>query len=94
METITVVPFTGTVVETALTMHFFLIALLCTLSLGDTRLNVLNNATLNAPNSLISNHTRYVILDNDWSPTGFIPFLLALGAGMDVLRLVSDTANT
>lgn len=32
---------------------------------------------------------RYVILDNDWSPAGFIPFLLALDAGIEVLALTS-----
>lgn len=35
-----------------------------------------------------------VILDNDWSPTGFVPFLQALSAGWDVLGLASDTANS
>lgn len=35
-----------------------------------------------------------VILDNDWSPAGFIPFLLALDADWEVLALASDTANT
>ena len=46
------------------------------------------------PNANNTNATRYAILDNDWSPTAFIPFLLALDAGMDVLGLASDTANT
>lgn len=35
-----------------------------------------------------------VILDNDWSPAGFIPFLQALDAGWEVLGLASDTANS
>ncbi|KAG9697178.1 nucleoside hydrolase, partial [Aureobasidium melanogenum] len=35
-----------------------------------------------------------VIMDNDWSTAGFIPYLLALDAGWDVLGLVSDTANS
>lgn len=35
-----------------------------------------------------------IILDNDWSTAGFIPYLLALDAGWDVLGLVGDTANT
>lgn len=35
-----------------------------------------------------------VILDNDWSPAGFIPFLQTLTAGWDVLALTSDTSNT
>ncbi|KAI9924299.1 hypothetical protein MW887_007249 [Aspergillus wentii] len=37
---------------------------------------------------------RYAIVDNDWSAISFIPFLLALDGGMEVLGLVSDTANT
>ncbi|KAH0354362.1 nucleoside hydrolase, partial [Aureobasidium melanogenum] len=41
------------------------------------------------------NSTRpKVIMDNDWSTAGFIPYLLALDAGWDVLGLVSDTANS
>lgn len=32
---------------------------------------------------------RYAILDNDWSTAGFIPFLLALDAGIKVLALTS-----
>lgn len=35
-----------------------------------------------------------VILDNDWSSAGFIPYLLALNAGWEVLGLVGDTANS
>ena len=35
-----------------------------------------------------------IIIDNDWTSTGFITFLLALDAGWDVLGLVGDTANT
>ncbi|KUI69779.1 hypothetical protein VM1G_05465 [Cytospora mali] len=35
-----------------------------------------------------------IILDNDWSTAGFIPYLLALDAGWDVLGLVGDTANS
>ncbi|CAD0110002.1 unnamed protein product [Aureobasidium uvarum] len=35
-----------------------------------------------------------VIMDNDWSTAGFIPYLMALDAGWDVLGLVSDTANS
>ena len=41
-----------------------------------------------------NNYTRYAILDNDWGSTAFIPFLLALAAGVKVLGLASDTANT
>lgn len=32
---------------------------------------------------------RYMILDNDWSTTSFIPFLMALDAGMEVLDLTT-----
>lgn len=35
-----------------------------------------------------------VILDNDWSTAGFIPYLLALDQGWEVLGLVGDTANS
>ncbi|KAF2766956.1 nucleoside hydrolase [Teratosphaeria nubilosa] len=35
-----------------------------------------------------------VILDNDWSTAGFIPYLMALSAGWDVLGLTSDTSNS
>lgn len=32
---------------------------------------------------------KYVILDNDWSTAGFIPYLQALNAGWEVLGLTS-----
>jgi hypothetical protein len=32
---------------------------------------------------------RYAILDNDWSPAGFIPFLMALDAGIEILGIAS-----
>lgn len=35
-----------------------------------------------------------IILDNDWSPAGFIPILLALDAGWDVLGIAGDTADS
>lgn len=38
--------------------------------------------------------TPKVIMDNDWSTAGFIPFLMALDAGWDILGLVSDTSNS
>lgn len=42
-----------------------------------------------------SNNTKpKVILDNDWGVAGFIPYLMALDAGWEVLGLVSDTANS
>lgn len=35
-----------------------------------------------------------IILDNDWSTAGFIPYLLALDAGWDVLGLAGDTGDS
>lgn len=35
-----------------------------------------------------------IILDNDWSTAGFIPYLMALNAGWDVLGLIGDTSNS
>lgn len=35
-----------------------------------------------------------IILDNDWSTAGFIPYLQALSQGWNVLGLVSDTSNS
>ena len=32
---------------------------------------------------------RYTIMDNDWGTTGFVPFLIALNGGMEILGLVS-----
>ena len=48
-------------------------------------------AVLTAPTNPASANTtkRYVILDNDWSTTTFIPFLLALDAGFEVLALTT-----
>ncbi|KAH6665025.1 inosine-uridine preferring nucleoside hydrolase [Halenospora varia] len=37
---------------------------------------------------------RYAILDNDWSTAGFIPFLMALDAGIEILAVTSSTANS
>jgi len=36
-----------------------------------------------------STEKRYAIMDNDWSTTGFIPFLIALDGGIEVLALTS-----
>ena len=33
-------------------------------------------------------------MDNDWSSTGFIPYLIALNANMTVLGLTGNTANS
>lgn len=35
-----------------------------------------------------------VILDNDWGTAGFLPFLMSLTAGWDVLGLTSSTSNS
>jgi hypothetical protein len=37
---------------------------------------------------------RYAILDNDWSTNGFIPYLLALDAGIEILAITSCTYST
>ena len=71
-----------------------LVGALCLVHLVHARLNSRDNITISTPASVQSNNTRYAILDNDWSSTAFIPHLLALGAGMEVLGLVSDTADT
>ena len=63
-------------------------------SLANARLSVRNATTDYPPAAAPANGTRYAILDNDWGSTGFIPFLLALGGGMEVLGLAGDTANT
>lgn len=75
-------------------MKSLLTILASTLCLANARLISRDNATINPSASLQSNSTRYAILDNDWGSTAFIPYLLALGAGMEVLGLASDTANT
>ncbi|RDW64224.1 inosine-uridine preferring nucleoside hydrolase-like protein [Coleophoma crateriformis] len=47
-----------------------------------------------AKRNVTASEKKYIILDNDWSSAGFIPFLIALDAGYEVLGLASDTANT
>ena len=63
-------------------------------SLAHARLSARNATTDYPPASAPANGTRYAIMDNDWGSTAFITFLLALGGGMKVLGLASDTANT
>lgn len=75
-------------------MKSFLTALASTLCLADARLVCRGNSATYPPTSLQSNTTRYAILDNDWGSTSFIPYLLALGAGLEVLGLASDTGDT
>lgn len=48
----------------------------------------------NSTNSTTTSYQPKVILDNDWSPTGFIPYLQALRAGWQVLGLTSSTSNS
>jgi hypothetical protein len=64
--------------------------------LATLALAAVSTATLHTRrNVTASNHSRpKVILDNDWSSAGFIPFLMALSAGWDVLGLTSDTSDT
>lgn len=81
-------------VERTSSMKCFLAVLANSLCLADARLLSHDNATMNSQPSLQSNDTRYAILDNDWNPTWFIPYVLALESGMKVLGLASDTANT
>lgn len=61
---------------------FFVSLLLCVLAVP---------AVLAAPTDPAGANTtkRYVILDNDWSTRTFIPFLLALDAGFEVLGLTT-----
>ena len=75
-------------------MKSSLTVLMITICLADARLVSRDNATTYSPASLQANNTRYALLDNDWGSTAFLPYLLALGAGMKVLGLASDTANT
>lgn len=48
-----------------------------------------SGATGYGPSYATNNATKYVIMDNDWSSTGFIPYLIALDAGWEVLGLTS-----
>ena len=75
-------------------MKSFLALLTSTLCLANARMFSRDNVTTSSSATLESNSTRYAILDNDWSSTAFIPYLLALGAGMEILGLASDTADT
>ena len=75
-------------------MKHFLTVLAFTLFFVSARSTSSDNDTVRLPASIHTNHTRYAILDNDWGSTAFIPFLLALAAGIEVLGLASDTANT
>lgn len=40
--------------------------------------------------SSVPSDKRYAILDNDWLAVGFLPFLLVMKGGMEVLGLVSS----
>ena len=52
------------------------------------------NASQPAIPPAVANESRYVIMDNDWDSTSFIPILLALQSDFNVLGLASDTADT
>ncbi|KUJ14292.1 inosine-uridine preferring nucleoside hydrolase [Mollisia scopiformis] len=41
-----------------------------------------------------SNATRYAILNNDWGSTSFIPILMGLDAGIEILGVASSTCDT
>lgn len=71
----------------------FLFVVLLLSSINDAHADRYHNATVSSPASNTGNATRYVILDNDWDATGFLPFLLALDGGMEVLALTSNTCN-
>ena len=75
-------------------MKSFLILLASIACLADAQLTSSDDATVTSRAPSASKDTRYAILDNDWGSTAFIDYLLALGAGMKVLGLASDTANT
>jgi hypothetical protein len=72
----------------------FSILLLTDGALAKSQLFSRNATSDYPPASTPSNGTRYAIMDNDWLSIGFLPFLLALGGGMKILGLASDTANT
>ncbi|TVY83690.1 Uncharacterized protein LSUE1_G003805 [Lachnellula suecica] len=62
-----------------------------------TKFSLLFTAALSVSASPIRrNETakRYAILDNDWSSVGFIPFLMALDAGIEILALTSSTSDS
>ncbi|MCJ1465430.1 hypothetical protein MMC07_004048 [Pseudocyphellaria aurata] len=61
---------------------------------ADTQASDLDNATMCPPGPNTDNAVRYVILDNDWGSTAFLPFLIALDADMKVLALASNTCNS
>ncbi|XMA08545.1 hypothetical protein WAI453_001336 [Rhynchosporium graminicola] len=42
----------------------------------------------------INAEKRYAIIDNDWLSAGFIPYLQALDAGIEILAITSSTANS
>jgi inosine-uridine nucleoside N-ribohydrolase len=60
-------------------------------------LSSLLSAALAAPaqtNGTSTHKKPKAILDNDWSPAGFLPFAQVLRAGWDVIGITSNTANT
>ncbi|KAJ5936278.1 hypothetical protein N7454_005576 [Penicillium verhagenii] len=64
-------------------MHHSSLPLLCTLLL----LPFLTKS------SRAETEKHYAIMDNDWSTTSFVPYLIALDGDIEILALASDTAN-
>jgi len=60
-------------------MQFFKLALFTAIAFTVSAYPVRRNETAK----------RYAILDNDWSTNGFIPYLLALDAGIEILAITS-----
>lgn len=54
-----------------------------------TLLSLLLPLALGKPVEGDQSQKRYAIMDNDWGNAGFVPFLLALNGGMELLALVS-----
>lgn len=75
-----------------ISLHWSLL-LTCSM-VTDTQADHHYNATVSSPGPNADNATRYVILDNDWGSTAFLPFLIALDADMEVLALASNTCNS
>ncbi|KAH8424780.1 uncharacterized protein LDX57_002523 [Aspergillus melleus] len=54
---------------------------------------LLSSAALGSPVSSQKDR-KYAILDNDWGPVSFLPFLITAKSDIDILGLISDTGNT
>ncbi|KAI9034888.1 uncharacterized protein KD926_005164 [Aspergillus affinis] len=60
---------------------------------GCLSLLVLSSIALGSPVAS-QEDKKYAILDNDWGPVSFLPFLIAAKSDVDILGLISDTGNT